>query len=119
MSDTVAGANQPTLDASIVLACQFSAVDDKPPKREQKRNDPAKGKDGQLKIGDWTQDQEVIVPLTRFQWAKKREHGQIRLLDEDEVKDKMREVRRSALGAAKIRIIVWRDAVGQYRILFG
>ena len=41
------------------------------------------------------------------------------MLDEDLVHDKMTELRRNPLGAAKIRIIVWRDAVGQYWILSG
>ena len=106
MSDTVAGASRPTLDPSIDLASRFTAADDEPPKQKRKRNDPAKGKDGQIKLGDWTEDHEVILPLDKLQWDKKREHGQIRLLDEDEVKDKMGELRRNPPGATKIRITV-------------
>ena len=41
------------------------------------------------------------------------------MLDEDLVKDKMAELRRNPPGAAKIRFIVWCDAVGQYWILSG
>ena len=72
-----------------------------------------------MKLGDHTEDQEVLLPLSRLQWDKKREHGEIRVLDEDLVQDKLTKLRRNAPGAAKIRIIVWRDAVGQYWILSG
>ena len=41
------------------------------------------------------------------------------MLHEDEVQDKMTELRSNPPGAAKIRIIVWCDAVGQYWILSG
>ena len=99
------------------LASQFSAVDDAPSKSKRKRGATPKGKDGQLKIGDHTEDHEVLLPISKMQWDKKREHGQIRVLDEDLVQDKMIELRRNPPGAAKIRIIVWRDAVGQYWIL--
>ena len=48
-----------------------------------------KGKDAQVKLGDHTEDQEVLLPLSRLQWDKKREHGQIIVPDEDLVQDKM------------------------------
>ena len=41
------------------------------------------------------------------------------MLDEDLVQDKVTALHRNPLGAAKIRIIVWLDAVGQYWILSG
>ena len=119
MSDLTQGSIEPSADPSIDLASQFSAVDDAPSKHKRKRGDTSKGKDAQVKLGDHTEDQEVLLPLSRLQWDKKREHGQIRVLDEDLVKDKMTELRRNLAGAAKIRIIVWCDAVGQYWILSG
>ena len=72
-----------------------------------------------MKLGDHTKDLEVPLPLSRLQWDKQREHGQIRVLDEDLVLDKWTELRRNPPGAAKIRIIVWRAAVEQYWILSG
>ena len=119
MSDLTQGSSEPSTDPSIDLSSQFSAVDDAPSKCKRKRGDTPKGKDGQLTVGDHTEDQEVLLPISRLQWDKKRENGQIRVLDEDLVQDKMTELRRSPPGAAKIRIIVWRDAVGQYWILSG
>ena len=119
MSDLSQGSPEPSADPSIDLASQFSAVDDAPSKHKRKRGDTAKGKDAQVKLGDHTEDQEVLLPLSRLQWDKKREHGQIRVLDEDLVQDKLTELRRKPPGAAKIRIIVWRDAVGRYWILSG
>ena len=104
---------------SIDLASRFSAVDDAPSKHKPQRGDTVKGKDAQVKPGYHTKDQDVLLPLNRLQWDKKREHGLIRVLDEDLVQDKMTELHRNPLGAAKIRIIVWRDAVGQYWILWG
>ena len=119
MSDLTQGSIEPSSDPSIDLASQFSAVDDAPSKHKRKHGDTSKGKDAQVKLGDHTEDQEVLLPLSRLQWDKKREHGQIRVLDEDLVQDKMTELRRNPPGAAEIRIIVWRDAVGQYWILLG
>ena len=113
------GSIEPSVDPSIDLASQFSAVDDAPSKHKRKRGDTSKGKDAQVKLGDHTEDQEVLLPLSRLQWDKKREHGQIRVLAEDLVEDEMTELRRNPPGAAKIRFIVWRDAVGQYWILSG
>ena len=114
MSDLSQGSIEPSADPSIDLASQFSAVDDAPSKHKQKCGDTAKGKDAQVKLGDRTEDQEVQLPLSRLQWDKKREHGQIRVLDEHLVHDKLTELRRNPPGAAKIGIVVWRDAVGQY-----
>ena len=94
-------------------------MDDAPSQFKRKRGDTPKGKDGQLKVGDHTEDPEVLLPISRLQWDNKREHGQTRVLDEDLVHDKMTELRRNPPGAAKIQIIVWRDAVGQYWILSG
>ena len=117
MSGLSQGSIEPCADPSIDVASQFNAVDDAPSKHKRKRGDTAKGKDAQVKFGDHTEDQEVLLPLSRLQWDKKREHGQVRVLDEDLVKDKLKELRRNPPGAAKIRIIVWRDALGQYSIL--
>ena len=119
MSNLSQGSIEPSADPSIDLASQFSAVDDAPFKHKRKRGDTAKGKNAQVKLGDHTEDQEVLLPLSRLQWDKKREHGQIRVLDEDLVQDKMTDLRRNPQGAAKIRIFLWRDAVGQYWILSG
>ena len=119
MSDLTQGSSEPSADPSIDLASQFSAVDDAPSKSKRKCGDTPKGKDGQLKIGDHTEDHEVLLPISRLQWDKKREHGQIRVLDEHLVQYKMTELRRNPLGVAKIRIIVWRDAVGGFWILSG
>ena len=116
-SDLTQGSIEPSADPSIDLASQFSAVDDAPSKHKRKRGDTAKGKDAQVKLGDHTEDHEVLLPLSRLQWDKKREHGPIRVLDEDLVPDKMTDLRRKPPGSAKIRIIVWRDTVGQYWIL--
>ena len=119
MSDFLQGSSEASAKPSIDVASQFSAVDDAPSKFKRKRGDTSKGKDGQVKVGDHTEDHEVMLPLSRLQWDKKREHGQIRVLDEDLVQDKMTELRTNPPGAAKIRIIVWCDAVGQYWILSG
>ena len=72
MSNTVAWANQPAPDPSIDLTSQFSAMDDYQPKQKRKHKDPAKGKDGQLKIGDGIEDQEVLLPRSRLQRGKKK-----------------------------------------------
>ena len=114
MSDLSQGSIECSADPSIDLASQFSAVHDAPSKHKRKLGDTAKGKDAQVKLGDHTEDQEVLLPLSRLQWDKKREHGQIRVLDDDLIQDKMTELRRNQASAAKIRIIVWRDAMGQY-----
>ena len=119
MSDRTEGSIEPFVDPSIDLASQFSAVDDAPSKHKRKRGDTSKGKDAEVKLGDHTEDQEVLLPISRLQWDKKREHGQIKVLDEDLVRDKMTELRRNPPGVAKIRDIVWRDAVGHYWILSG
>ena len=89
MSDLSQGSIEPSADPSIDLASLFSAVDDAPSKHKRKRGDTAKGKDAQVNIGDHTADQKVLLPLSRLQWDKKREHGQIRVLDEDLVQDKL------------------------------
>ena len=102
MSDLTQGSSEPSADPSIDLASQFNAVDDAPSKFKQKRGDTSKGKDGQVKLGDHTEDQEVLLPLSRLQWNKKREHGQIKVLDEDLVQDEMTEVRRNPPGAGKM-----------------
>ena len=81
MSDLSQGSIGPSADPSIDPATQFSAVDDAPSKHKRKRGDTAKGKDAQVKLGDHTEDQEVVLHLSRLQWDKKREHGQIRVLD--------------------------------------
>ena len=55
-----------------------------------------------------------MLPLGGVQWDKKWEYGQIRCINKDEVLEKIQELRRNPLGAsAKVRIIVWRDVVGQ------
>ena len=87
-------------------------MDDAPSKNKLKRGDTSKGKDTRVNLGDHTEDHEVLLFLSRLQWDKKREHGQIRVLDEDLVQDNMTELRRYQPSAAKIRIIVWRDALG-------
>ena len=106
MSDTWAVASPPTLDPSISMHSRFSVADDEAPKQKRKRNDPAQAKDGQLKIGDYIEDQEVILPLSKLQWDNKREHAQMWLLDENEVKDKISELPRNLPGVAKIGIII-------------
>ena len=106
MSDFSQGSIEPSADPSIDLASQFSAVDDAPSKHKRKRGDTVKGKDAQVKLGDHTEDQEVVLPLSRRQWDKKREHGQIRVLDEDLVQNKLTELLRNPPGAAEIQIIV-------------
>ena len=102
MSDLTQGSIEPSADPSIDLAYQFSAVDDAPSRHKRKRGDTSKGKDAQVKLGGHTEDQKVLLPLSRLQWDKKREHGQIRVLDEDLVQDKMTELRRNPPGAAKL-----------------
>ena len=109
----------PLQTPQLISHPKFSAVDDAPSKHKRKRGDTAKGKDAQVKLGDHTEDQEVLLPLSRLQWDKNREHGQIRVLDQDLVQDKLTELHRNPPSAAKIRIIVGRDAVGQYWILSG
>ena len=116
MLDTVQGGNPPTQDPSIDLTSQFSAMDDGQLKQKEKHNEPAKGKDGHLKIGVGSEDLEGVLPLSRLPWDKKRGHGQIKVIDEDKVKNKMIELCRTPPRAAHIRIIVWRDAVGRYGI---
>ena len=81
MCDLTQGSSKPSADPSIDLASHFSGVDDAPSKSKLKRGDTPKGKDVQLKIGDHTEDQEVLVPISRLQLDKKREHGQMRVLD--------------------------------------
>ena len=119
MFDLTHGSIEPSADPSIDLASQFSAVDDAPSKHKRKGGDTAKRKDAQVKLGDHTEDQELLLPLSRLQWDKKREHGQIRVVDEDLVQDKMTKLRRNPPSVAKIRIIVQHDAVGQYWTLSG
>ena len=119
MSDLTQGSSEPSAHPSIDLSSPFSAVDDAPSKPKRKRGDTRKGKDGQLNVGDHTEDQEVLLPIRILQWDKKREYGQTRVLDEYLVQDKMIKLRRNPPSAAKIRIIVWRDAVGHYWFLSG
>ena len=102
VSDLSQGSIEPSADPSIDLASQFSAVDDAPSKHKQKCGDAAKGKDAQVKLGDHTEDQEVLLPLSRLQWDKKREHGQFRVLDEELVQDKLTELRGIPPRAANI-----------------
>ena len=71
MSDLTQGSSEPSADPSIHLASQFSAVDDAPSKSKRKRGDTPKGKDGQLKIGDHSEDREVLLPISRLLWDKK------------------------------------------------
>ena len=94
MCDLSQGSIEPSADPSIDVASQFNAVDDAPSKHKRKRGDTAKGKDAEVKLGDHTEDQVVLRPLSRLQWDKKREHGQIRVLDEDLVQDKLTGLRR-------------------------
>ena len=68
MSGLTQGSSEPSADPSIDLASQFSALDDAPSKSKRKRGDTPKGKDGQLKIGDHTEDQEVLLPISCCCW---------------------------------------------------
>ena len=72
MSDLTQGSSEPSADSSIDLASQFSAVEDAPSKSNRKRGDTPKGKDGQPKTGDHTEDEEVLLPISRLQWDKKK-----------------------------------------------
>ena len=75
MSDLTQGSIEPSADPSINMASQFNAVDDAPSKHKRKPGDIAKGKDAQVKFGEHTEDKEVLLPLSRSQCDKKREHA--------------------------------------------
>ena len=64
-------------EASIDLASLFRVAEDPHTKQKRKRSESAKAKAAHMKIADYTEELEVVLPLSTLEWDKKREYGQI------------------------------------------